>query len=162
MNRENLNCRRTALTRRRIVAKQAEGTFAVNVAPVEASHIGHQGDLDRMTLDKTFAGALTGDSKGEMLIANTQATGSMAYVALERVTGTLDGRAGSFVLMHNGAMMKSDPNAGELHVRVVPGSGTGDLTGLSGTMKIVNESGQHSYVFEYELTRQAATSRHGD
>ena len=138
------------------MANRAEGTFAVNVAPVEASHIGHQGDLDRMTLDKTFAGALTGDSKGEMLIANTQATGSMAYVALERVTGTLDGRAGSFVLRHSGTMMKSDPRAAELHVSVVPGSGTGELTGLSGTMKIVNESGRHSYMFEYVLAAQAA------
>jgi hypothetical protein len=144
------------------LANRAEGTFAVTVTPVEASHVGHQGDLDRMTLDKTFAGALTGDSKGEMLIANTQATGSMAYVALERVTGTLDGRAGSFVLMHNGTMMKSDPTAGELHVRVVPGSGTGDLTGLSGTMQIVNQSGQHSYVFEYLLVPQSATGRGGD
>jgi hypothetical protein len=141
------------------VAKQAEGTFAVNVAPVEASHIGHQGDLDRMTLDKTFAGALIAESKGEMLIANTQATGSMAYVALERVTGMLDGRAGSFVLMHNGTMMKSDPKAAELHVRVVPGSGTGDLTGLSGTMKITNQSGQHAYVFEYLLAPDAPRVR---
>ena len=134
------------------MTNRAEGTFFVNVAPVEASPIAHQGDLARMTLDKTFAGALSGNSKGEMLIANTQATGSMAYVALERVTGTLDGRAGSFVLMHTGTMMKSDPTSAELHVSVVPGSGTDELTGLSGTMKITNQSGQHSYVLEYLLT----------
>lgn len=132
---------------------RAEGTFAVNVTPVEASHIGHQGEIDRMTLDKTFAGALIAESKGEMLAANTQATGSMSYVALERVAGTLDGRAGSFVLMHNGTMTKDDPKSADLHVKVVRGSGTGDLTGLSGTMKIVNQAGRHSYVFDYELAR---------
>jgi Protein of unknown function (DUF3224) len=103
------------------VVKRAEGTFTVTVTPVDASAIGRQGNIDRMTLDKTFAGALMGNSQGEMLAANTQATGAMAYVALERVTATLEGRAGSFVLMHNGTMLKSDPASAELQVRVVPG-----------------------------------------
>ncbi len=104
-----------------------------------------------MTIDKTFSGDIDGTSKGEMLMGATDSTGAMAYVALERVTGTVNGRSGSFLLMHNASMLKSDPASGLMQVRVVPQSGTDELASLSGQLTITIEGGKHSYDLEYEL-----------
>ena len=126
----------------------ASGTFDVKLAPqpaapgIEAAHLG------RMTIDKRFQGDLTGTSLGEMLSAGTPEAGSAGYVAIERVTGTLHGRAGSFVLMHTGTMDRGAPS---LRVSVVPDSGTGELAGIRGELTIRIEQGQHEYTFEYEL-----------
>lgn len=134
------------------LTRHAKGTFDVKIVPAESSPIGQGAGVGRMTIDKTFSGALDGASKGEMLTGITENTGSMAYVALERVTGKLDGRSGSFVLMHNATMLKSHPGAGSLHVVVVPASATGELTGLAGSMSIVIDSaGKHTYDMEYTL-----------
>ena len=129
----------------------ATGTFVVKINPVEASAIGQQAGIGRMTIDKSFSGDLEGTSKGEMLTGGTESTGAMAYVALERVTGKLTGRSGSFVLMHNASMLKSDPGSGTMQVMVVPLSGTEELTGLSGKITITIEGGKHNYDLEYEL-----------
>ncbi len=130
----------------------AKGSFEVKIVPAESSSIGQQASIGRMTIDKTFSGALEGSSKGEMLTGITQSTGSMAYVAIERVTGKLDGRDGTFVLMHNATMLKSDPKTSALQVVVVPSSGTGDLAGLTGNLEIVIDSaGKHTYDLEYTL-----------
>jgi Flp pilus assembly protein TadG len=124
--------------------RQASGTFSVNLAPQapDASALG------RLTIDKTFQGDLEGTSQGQMLAASTATPGSAGYVALERVTGTLDGRSGTFVLQHSGVM-----NRGQalLSVTVVPDSGTGQLTGLSGTMTIAIVDKEHRYGFEYSF-----------
>ena len=103
-----------------------------------------------MTMDKTFAGDLEGTSKGEMLTGGAESTGAMAYVALERVTASLNGQSGTFLLMHTASMLKSDPRSGVLQVTVVPHSGTEELAGLAGTMRIAIEDGKHSYDFEYQ------------
>ncbi len=129
----------------------AKGTFAVKITPAEASALGQAAGLGSMTIDKTFSGDLEGTSKGEMLTASTESTGGMAYVAMERVTGKLKGRNGSFLLMHNASMLKTDPKSGVMQVMVVPHSGTDELTGLSGKMTITIESGKHSYGVEYLL-----------
>lgn len=134
------------------LVRHAKGTFEVKIVPAESSAIGQEAKLGRMTIDKVFSGELDGSSKGEMLTGITEGTGSMAYVALERVTGKLDGRSGSFVLMHNATMMKGNPKTGDLHVIVVPASGTEGFEGLTGKMTIVIDSaGKHSYDFEYTL-----------
>jgi hypothetical protein len=101
-----------------------------------------------MSIEKTFSGALSALSKGEMLTATTSVEGSAGYVAIEQVTGTLSGKSGSFVLQHFGTMSQ-DQNF--LLLEVVPSSGTGDLAGLSGKMSIRMEEGQHFYDFDYEL-----------
>jgi hypothetical protein len=102
-----------------------------------------------MSIDKQFHGELEGTSKGYMLSsAATVVKGSGGYVAMERVTGTLKGRSGSFVLQHSGTMNRGVP---QLSVTVVPDSGTGQLTGLAGTMTIKIDAGKHSYEFEYSL-----------
>jgi Protein of unknown function (DUF3224) len=105
--------------------------------------------LGRMTLDKHYHGDLEGTGKGQMLTAGTAEKGSGGYVAIEKVTGTLNGRTGSFVLQHSGTMKGNVP---QLTVTVVPESGTGELEGIAGTMTIkMAPTGKHSYDFEYTL-----------
>jgi hypothetical protein len=130
----------------------AEGTFDVKNAQLSADEALAGTAIGRFGLDKQFHGALEATSKGEMLGAGNPATGTAGYVALEEVSGTLNGRSGSFALQHFGTM---EENKFDLVVKVVPGSGTGDLTGISGTMTIKIVSGKHSYQFEYSLPTPA-------
>ena len=129
----------------------ANGTFAVKVLPAEAPAPAKDAGLGLFSLDKNFSGELEATSKGEMLTGSTDSTGAMAYVAIERVTGKLNSRSGSFLLMHNASMLKSDPSSAVMQVTVVPHSGVDELAGLSGRMTIVIEGGKHSYDFEYQL-----------
>src|SRR5271165_4091355 len=100
-----------------------------------------------MSIDKQFHGDLEGTSKGEMLGAMTEVKGSAGYVAIERVTGTLNGRSGTFVLQHSGTMTRGTQH---MTITVVPDSGTGGLAGISGSMTIIiKEGGKHFYEFEY-------------
>src|SRR5579862_8430508 len=122
----------------------ATGTFEVKVTP-GASDISA---FSRMSLDKQFHGALEATSKGEMISAGDPAKGSGGYVALEQVTGTLNGKKGTFILQHSGVLAGGVP---QLTVTVVPGSGTGELSGLAGQMTITIAGGKHSYDFEYTL-----------
>lgn len=101
-----------------------------------------------MSLAKTFHGELAATSAGAMLAAHTPSTGAAAYVALERVAGTLGGRTGGFVLAHLGTMT---PAAQRLDVLIVPGSGTDGLAGIAGTLAIRIEGAAHHYVLDYEL-----------
>ena len=89
-----------------------------------------------------------------MLSAGGAAKGSAGYVAMERVTGTLHGRKGSFVLQHSGTMTRGEPR---LLIIVVPDSGTDQLAGLAGTMAIAISAGRHSYTFEYTLGATSET-----
>jgi hypothetical protein len=128
------------------VTTRATGPFEVKMAP-----LGTHADppvLGRMSLDKVYHGDLEGTAQGEMLAAMTPTEGSAGYVAIERVTGTLAGRTGTFMLQHNGLMNRGAPS---LVINVVPDSGTGELEGLSGTMNIVMTGGKHFYEFDYEL-----------
>jgi hypothetical protein len=127
---------------------QATGTFAVKVVPLPADEGVDTGAFGRLSIDKTFSGELAATSKGQMVGAFTAVEGSAGYVALERVTGTLDGKKGSFILQHSGAMSHGNQS---LSVTVVPDSGTEELTGLSGAMQIIIDGKQHSYVFDYAL-----------
>ena len=102
-----------------------------------------------MSIDKTLQGDIEATSKGEMLTAGTSVKGSAGYVAIERATGTLHGRSGTFVLQHSGIMTRSAPH---LIVTVVPDSGTGQLAGLSGTMTINIVDAKHLYDFDYTLS----------
>lgn len=126
----------------------ASGTFDVKLAPQPAAPGIEAANLGRMTIDKRFHGDLDATSLGEMLSAGIPEGGSAGYVAIERVTGTLQGRTGSFVLMHFGLMDRGAPS---LRVTVVPDSGTDELTGLRGELTIRIEQGQHEYGFEYTL-----------
>lgn len=128
------------------------GDFEVKLAPLEAYNREPDAALGRMSLDKVFSGDLQATSKGEMLSAGSPQSGSAGYVAVERVTGALHGRRGSFALQHNATMHRG---AFTLNIIVVPGSGTGELEGLSGTMAIAIADGRHSYQFDYECPETA-------
>jgi hypothetical protein len=127
---------------------RAAGTFDVKLTQQSTDAEDSGTTLGRYALEKQFRGDLDATSKGEMLSAGTQTKGSAGYVAQERVTGTLAGRSGSFVLQHTGVMKRGAPG---LTITVVPDSGTGDLAGLTGTMNIIIEAGKHSYELDYDL-----------
>lgn len=130
------------------VSKHVSGPFDVKGTPLEPYNKDDK-TIGRFSLDKQYHGALEATSKGEMLAFGTGAPGSSGgYVAIEKVTGKLEGRSGSFVLQHSATMTKGKP---DMSIFVVPDSGTGELTGISGTMQIVNDAGKHSYVFDYRL-----------
>ncbi|MGE3801956.1 MAG: DUF3224 domain-containing protein [Candidatus Kapaibacterium sp.] len=129
----------------------ATGTFNVQLQPLESYSTGtNEMALGRMSIDKTFNGDLKAVSKGEMLSARTPVPGSAGYVALEQVEGTLNGKEGTFILQHFGVMSGGE---NRLLLEVVPHSGTGELSGLAGTMEIKVEEGEHRYLFEYELSQ---------
>ena len=125
----------------------ASGTFEVKLKPQVDENVGDP-TVGRLSLDKQFHGDLEAASKGQMLAVQGEVKGSAGYVAMERVTGTLAGHAGSFALQHTGTMTRGVP---ELSVMVVPDSGTGELAGLNGKMTITIADGKHFYELQYEL-----------
>lgn len=133
----------------RVVSDTARGTFTVTLQPLPAHDAADGSMLGRMSLDKEYSGGLAATAVGEMLTAMTPVRGSAAYVAVERVTGTLDGRAGSFVLQHSGTMAGG---AQRLTIEIVPDSGTGDLAGIRGSLAIDIADGVHHYTLAYTLS----------
>lgn len=128
---------------------RATGPFDVKVTPQPADDYADGATLGRLTLDKSFHGDLEATSRGQMLTGMSSVKGSAGYVAIERVTGTLGGRRGSFILQHTGTMDRGTP---QLVITVVPDSGTDELAGLRGTMTIdIAPGGAHSYGFDYTL-----------
>ena len=130
---------------------KASGTFDVKITP-QASDLAPEGpNLGRMSIDKQYHGDLDAAAKGEMITAAGLAVKeSAAYSAVERVSGSLHGKKGSFALQHTGVMDRGKPT---LNITVVPDSATGELAGLTGKMDISIEGKQHSYVFEYEIRK---------
>jgi hypothetical protein len=130
------------------MATHASGTFEVKLDPQPPEDKAEGSSLGRMSIDKQFHGDLEATAKGQMLIAVTDVKSSAGYVAIERITGTLHGRSGSFVLQHSGIMTSSSQ---QQTVTVVPDSGTGELVGLTGKMTGKITDGKHSYDLEYTL-----------
>lgn len=123
----------------------AHGSFEVRVLPGAP---GPAEGLSRFTLDKEIHGDLEATSHGEMIAGGDNTKGEAGYVAIERVSGALAGLKGSFALQHNATMTQA---GSAMQVVVVPGSGTGQLTGIDGTFKIIIEGGSHRYEFDYTL-----------
>jgi len=130
------------------MTNHATGPFDVKLTPQDDK----TGEplLGRMALDKQYHGDLEATGKGQMLTAGTSVKGSAGYVAIERVTGTLNGRTGSFVLQHRGTLTRGAPTQ---NITVVPDSGTGQLAGIAAKMTINIVGGKHSYDFEYTLPK---------
>lgn len=124
------------------------GEFDVTMEPHQVADANLETGIVRMTLDKRYHGGLQADGQGEFLAFHGAVPTSAVYVAIEKVEGTLDGRAGTFALQHAGVM--GGEHAG-LRIIVVPDSGTGELAGLRGTMAIRIEQGKHYYDFDYSL-----------
>ena len=132
----------------RVTTMHASGTFEVKMIPQPAEDGVGDASIGRMALDKQYHGDLVATGKGQMLATRTAVEGSAGYVALERVSGTLHGRSGSFALQHSGIMTRGTP---QLIITVVPDSGDDELQGLAGTLAITITGGQHFYDFEYTL-----------
>lgn len=132
------------------MTQHASGPFDVKLTPQKPdSEVAQEANLGRMTIDKHFHGDLEATSKGEMIATQTEVKGSAGYVAMERVTGTLKGHRGSFVLQHSATMFRGAPT---LSITVVPDSGTEELKGITGTMNIIiAPDGKHSYEFDYTI-----------
>ena len=128
--------------------KRASGSFDVSVQPLANADVSSDPLLGRFLLIKKFSGGLEASARGHMLSAGTAMKGSAGYVAIDQITGSLDGRKGSFVLQHSGSMKRGAPT---LSVMVVPDSGTGELTGLVGTLSISIVGGKHFYDFLYSF-----------
>lgn len=122
----------------------AAGTFDVKLTPLGAP----DAPVGAMAIAKTFHGDLDATSAGQMLAVRTAVDGSAGHVAMERVTGTLAGRHGSFALQHSGTMDRGKPT---LSVTVVPDSGTDGLAGITGRMSIDPSGGRHRYTLRYAL-----------
>ncbi len=127
------------------MTNHAQGTFTVKMEPLTPAPA--EG-LARYSLVKTFDGDLQGHGKGEMLSGGNPQEGAAGYVAIEVITGTLNGKQGSFALQHLATM---DQSGRKMTVIVVPGSGTGELKAISGTFHIENANNQHSYTLEYSI-----------
>jgi hypothetical protein len=134
------------------VNHHAAGPFDVTLTPEPGDPPAGSAPLGRMTLAKRFHGDLEATGSGVMISVMGEVKGSAAYSAIERVTGSLHGREGSFVLQHTGVMNRGVPS---LAITVVPDSGTGALAGLRGTMAIAIDAGKHAYVFDYALGEDA-------
>ena len=127
---------------------QAKGEFEVTRIPQQELDIGGDASVGHSRFDKRFHGPLDATSVVHMLAVGTDVPGSAAYVAIERISGTLDGRRGSFMAQHSGTLDRGQPT---LALGVVPDSGTGELAGLRGRMAIDIVDGAHSYTLDYEL-----------
>ena len=128
--------------------RQAAGAFDVTITPQPAEAGVGDESIGRMALSKHFHGDLQASALGQMLATRTPTLGSAAYVALDRVTGVLHGRDGSFSLHHSGSM---DRGVATLDIVIVPDSGTDALTGITGRLRIRVEEGRHLYELDYEL-----------
>jgi hypothetical protein len=140
-----ISCATSPAQEKEIAMHHAHGTFTVDVHPLAPPPA--EG-LSRYTINKTIHGDLEATTKGEMFGAGDPKQGAAGYVAIEMVTGTVEGKHGSFALEHLATMDASGP---KMQVIVVPGSGSGGLKGISGTFEIRIEDGQHLYDFDYTL-----------
>jgi uncharacterized protein DUF3224 len=130
-----------------LMTQHAAGTFEVKIVPLDPAFKFDDNPIGRFSSEKQIHGDLEASSKGEMLSAGSPKT-SGGYVAIERVTGTLNGRSGTFMLQHNATMTDAVP---QMNIIVVPGTATGQLTGLTGSLTIVIKDGKHTYDFSYSL-----------
>jgi hypothetical protein len=130
----------------RFMGSTAIGTFEVELAP-GPTELG--GAVTRFELTKHFHGDLDGTGFGLMLSGGDPQIGTAGYVAIETVSGRLGNRDGGFALQQFGTMSDGSQT---LHYEVVPGSGSGELTGISGTLQLrIDDDGTHHYELEYEL-----------
>jgi len=139
----------TPVQREAVMTTHATGTFEVKLTPQGSEDKAEGSTLARLSIEKHFHGDLEATAQGQMLTAVTDVKGSAGYVAIERVSGTLNGRSGTFVFQHSSTLTRGAPHQS---VTVVPDSGTGELLGLTGSIiVIIAADGKHSYEFTYSL-----------
>lgn len=126
----------------------ARGTFEITMQAEPPYDVEGGVALGRATFDKRFSGALTAESRVQMLSCLDGARKAGAYVAMERIRGTLEGKTGSFVVAHLGERTEQSQS---LTVLIAPGSGTGELAGIRGRMQIEIVEGQHFYEIDWHF-----------
>lgn len=141
------------------VTRQARGSFDVSMKPLIEGVRPDAWAPGRMSIDKHFKGDLEATSQGEMLAATTEVQGSAGYTAIEKVSGRLQGRSGTFLLQHFAVMARGVP--GEWIIRVIPDSGTGGLKGLAGKLTITITGKQHDYLLDYTLPEEGRPEGQG-
>jgi hypothetical protein len=133
------------------MTRRAEGTFDVKTTPLPSDDATSGTSIGRYSLTKELHCDLEATGKGVMIGAGELAEGNAGYVAMEQITGTLHGRSGSFALQHFGTISQGSY---DLSIKVVPGSGTGELAGITGAMTITLVNGKHIYSLDYTLPEQ--------
>lgn len=134
------------------MTETARGSFDVTVEPVHQERLADGNGVGRYALTKQYHGDLEATAKGDMLTGETPVENAGAYVAIEHVEGTLGGHRGTFLLQHQGTMAHGEQH---LAITVIPESGTGELTGLAGTLDIdIADDGKHFYTLEYTLAER--------
>jgi Protein of unknown function (DUF3224) len=131
------------------VSALAKGSFEVTLTPLTEGNRKDAWAPGRMSIDKQFKGDLEATSQGEMAMTGTEVQGSAGYTAIEKISGKLHGRAGTFLLQHFAVMARGVP--GEWIIMVIPDSGTGELKGLAGRLTITITGKQHAYALDYTL-----------
>lgn len=139
---------KTEMQNQPAITAHAQGTFEVKLTPPEDKSADKS--LGRMTIDKQWQGELAGTSAGQMLTGGDPKSGSAGYVAMEKFTGTLNGRQGTLIFQHSATMTHGQ---GDLSITVVPDSGTDQLVGISGKLTIKIENGKHFYDFAYSINK---------
>ena len=130
------------------MSTRATSSFVIDTWQEDAYDDRPGAKLTRTRLTKTFTGDLEGTGVVDALMAYAQ-DGGAGYVAMERITGTLHGRKGSFVLQHSAL---SSPSGQSATWSIVPSSGTDELRGLGGEARIERHAdGSHTFTLEYEL-----------
>ncbi len=137
---------RTTLVGYATFMNTVHGSFDVKMNPEPPYHEANGVTLARATFDKTFHGPLS--AKGSVQFLSVRAGANAAYVALEHIEGTLDGRRGSFVALHKALASSTDRS---LTVEIVPGTGAGDLSGITGSVEIDVVDGKHFYTLHFAL-----------
>lgn len=127
---------------------RVKGEFEVKRSMQPGCDLGDGVEAMHVRFDKQFSGPLQAGSVVHMLAVGTAVENSAAYVAVERIAGSLDGRGGSFLTVHKGIMTRGAPS---LALTVVPDSGTDGLAGLSGEIAIDIVDGRHYYTFDYDF-----------
>ena len=125
---------------------RTSAAFEIQLRPDETGEL--VGTAGRFEFTKSWSGGIEGTGRGFMASGGDPQSGSAGYVALELVEGTLEGRSGSFLLQQFGLM---DSGEQRLEYAVVPGSATGELTGLTGTVSLTVEGGVHQVELDYSL-----------
>lgn len=128
--------------------KTIKGKFDLSATPLELDIAIQKLGGIRMLFEKQFFGPIEAKSTVSMLGVMNKVLGSGSYVALEIIEGTVEGLSGSFSMQHSSSMLRGKS---EQSISIIPDSGTGELSGISGKMIIDIEDGQHFYTFEYLL-----------
>lgn len=127
----------------------ASGRFEVKIdPPVALSSPAGGALLFKRSMSKQYSGDMTGGAVGEMQFAGQPQVGAAAYTALESFVGELQGRRGSFALAHLGLMSGGKQ---DLRIAIAPGSGLGELAGISGELSLRIEAGVHFYELSYRF-----------